>query len=172
MNDPTTSAREQEEATIRAKRGELLVRLVYDKDKVIFHEGDASTDAYVVQSGRVGAFKNDESGKRIRLAIMEKGAMFGEMAAITGEPRGATMMALEPTVVVRISKAMMRQKIQACDPFVKALLDILISNLTRVNERYVAKNAMVEKLVTELKSGALGGERISDASTAEESSPQ
>ena len=48
--------------------------------------------------------------------------MFGEMAAITGEPRGATMMALEPTVVVRISKAMMRQKIQACDPFVKALI--------------------------------------------------
>ena len=171
MSEPTTPSREQEEATIRAKRGELLVRLAYDKDKTIFREGDNSTDAYVVQSGRVGVFKNAE-GKMLRLAIMEKGAMFGEMAAITGEPRGATMMALEPTVVVRISKAMMRQKIQACDPFVKALLDILITNLTRVNERYVAKNAMVDKLIGELKSGAFGGEKISDAPTPPESSPQ
>ena len=59
----------------------------------------------------------------------------------------------------------MRQKIQACDPFVKALLDILITNLTRVNERFVAKNAMVDKLVTELKAGALGGEKIADSAT-------
>ncbi len=164
MSDHNTPGNQHDEATIRAKRGELLIRLAYDKDKTIFREGDASTDAYVVQSGKVGVFK-DAEGKMLRLAVMEKGAMFGEMAAITGEPRGATMIALEPTVVVRISKAMMRQKIQACDPFVKALLDILITNLTRVNERYVAKNAMVDKLVTELKAGALGGEKISDSAT-------
>ena len=164
MSDHNTPGNQQDEATIRAKRGELLIRLAYDKDKTIFREGDTSTDAYVVQSGKVGVFK-DAEGKMLRLAVMEKGAMFGEMAAITGEPRGATMIALEPTVVVRISKAMMRQKIQACDPFVKALLDILITNLTRVNERFVAKNAMVDKLVTELKAGALGGEKISDGAT-------
>jgi CRP-like cAMP-binding protein len=163
-----TALPEDQDATIRAKRGELLSRIVVPADKVIFREGEASTDAYVVQSGKVGVFKNSD-GKMVRLAVMEKGAMFGEMAAITGEPRAATMMALEPTVVVRISKAMMRQKIQACDPFVKALLDILITNLTRVNERYVAKNAMVDKLVTELKAGALGGEKISDGATPGES---
>ena len=94
MSDHNTPGNQQDEATIRAKRGELLIRLAYDKDKIIFREGDTSNDAYVVQSGKVGVFKNAE-GKMLRLAVMEKGAMFGEMAAITGEPRGATMIALE-----------------------------------------------------------------------------
>ena len=72
--------------------------------------------------------------------------------------------------MVRISKAMMRQKIQACDPFVKALLDILITNLSRVNERYVAKNAMLDKLVGELKGGAFGGEKIADVASPQSGS--
>jgi CRP/FNR family cyclic AMP-dependent transcriptional regulator len=147
--------------TIRSKRGELLARMSFEKDKIIFREGQGGTDAYVVESGRVGVFK-DADGKMVRLAVMEKGAMFGEMAAITGEPRAATMVALEPTVVVRISKTMIHQKIEACDPFVKALLNILISNLSRVNERYVAKNVVLDKLVAELKSGSFGGEKITD----------
>jgi CRP-like cAMP-binding protein len=156
---------EEQAGTVRARHGELLTRLVYEKNQVIFREGQASTDAYVVESGRVGVYKQAE-GKPVRLAVMEKGAMFGEMAAITGEPRAATMIALETTVVVRISKAMMRQKIQACDPFVRALLDILISNLSRVNERFAASNALLDKLVGELKTGSLGGEKIAEPAPA------
>jgi CRP-like cAMP-binding protein len=44
-------------ATLRAKRGALLARILYEKDKIIFAEGHPGTDAYVVESGRVGVFK-------------------------------------------------------------------------------------------------------------------
>jgi CRP-like cAMP-binding protein len=73
------------------------------------------------------------------------------MAAITGEKRSATMIALEPCVVVRISKVTIQQKIAACDPFVKALINILINNLSRVNERYATTNTVAEKLLNDLK---------------------
>ena len=111
------------ETNIRAKAGELLKRVLYEKDKVIFREGHDGTDAFVLESGRIGVYKTT-NGKPVRLAVLEKGAMFGEMAAITGERRSATTIALEPCVVVRISKSNIQQKINTCDPFVKALIAI------------------------------------------------
>jgi CRP-like cAMP-binding protein len=136
--------------TVRSKTGELLARDVIEKDKVIFREGQDSTDAFVIESGKIGVFKSVE-GKMVKLAVLEKGAMFGEMAAITGEKRTATMMAMEQSVVVRISRAMVQQKIGACDPFIKALINILINNLSRVTERYAVQNKMADKLLNDLK---------------------
>jgi CRP-like cAMP-binding protein len=138
------------ETTFRSKSGEVLVRDIFEKDKVIFHEGQDTTDAFVVESGRIGVFKMAD-GKQVRLAVLEKGAMFGEMAAITGEKRGATTIALEQSVVVRISKAMVQQKMAACDPFIKALIQILMNNLNRVNERYAVQNKIADKLLHDLK---------------------
>lgn len=139
-----------EAASVRAKPGELLHREPYPKDKVIFREGHDGTDAYILESGRVGVFKTTD-GKLVRLATLEKGAMFGEMAAITGERRSATTIAIEPCVIVRISKATIQQKFAACDPFVRALIAILINNLSRVNERYATTNVVAEKLLNDLK---------------------
>ena len=144
------ATQEQEKTAIRAKPGELLSRFPYEKDKVIFREGHDGTDAFVLESGKVGVFKNID-GKAVRLAVLEKGAMFGEMAAITGERRSATTIALEHSVVVRISKSTIQQKMSACDPFIKALVAILINNLSRVNERYATTNKVAEKLLTDLK---------------------
>jgi CRP-like cAMP-binding protein len=141
------------DTSFRSRHGELLVRDVYEKDKVIFREGQESTDTYVIESGRIGVFKTAE-GKQVRLAVLEKGAMFGEMAAVTGDKRAATAMALEQSVLVKISRTMVQQKIGACDPFIKALIHILINNLNRVNERYAVQNKVADKLLADLKASA------------------
>lgn len=140
----------EEDVELRAKRGEILARILIGKDKVIFREGQDGTDTFVVESGKVGVYKTVE-GKPVRLAVLEKGSMFGEMAAITGERRTATTIALEPTVVCRISRATMQQKIGTCDPFIRALLAILINNLSRVNERYATTAKVAEKMLADLK---------------------
>ncbi len=145
--------------SIRAKRGELLARVHFEKDKVVFREGHDGTDTFIVESGRIGVFKTTD-GKAVRLAVLEKGSMFGEMAAITGEPRSATTIALESSVVVRIPKSTMQSKLNNCDPFVKALLTILINNLSRVNERYVTTNKVAEKLLHDLKAAQI--EKVAD----------
>ncbi len=149
-----TGTPEEKETNIRSKYGEVLMRVPYEKDKVIFREGHDGTDAYVLESGRIGVYKTTD-GKAVRLAVLEKGAMFGEMAAITGERRTATTIAMEPCVVVRISKSTIQQKIGACDPFVRALINILINNLSRVNERYATTNHVAEKLLNDLKAAQI-----------------
>ncbi len=144
---------DDESTSLRAKRGEILARILFEKDKVIFREGQDGEDTFIVESGRIGVFKTID-GKPMRLAVLEKGAMFGEMAAITGECRTATTIALEPSVICRISRTTMRQKINACDPFIRALLAILINNLSRVNERYATTAKVAEKMLADLKASA------------------
>jgi CRP/FNR family transcriptional regulator, cyclic AMP receptor protein len=144
---------EEETTALRAKRGEILARIPIEKDKVIFREGQDGTDAYVVESGKIGVFKTVDQ-KPVRLAVLEKGAMFGEMAAITGEKRTATTIAMEPSIVVRISRTTMKQKIDGCDPFIRALLAILINNLSRVNERYATTAKAAEKMLSDLKAAS------------------
>src|SRR5580704_14100033 len=103
MADLGHSQPEPEKTSFRAKSGELLSRIPVEKDKVIFREGHDGSDAFVVESGRIGVFKTTD-GKPVRLAVLEKGAVFGEMAAITGERRTATTIALEASVLVKISR--------------------------------------------------------------------
>jgi CRP/FNR family cyclic AMP-dependent transcriptional regulator len=156
---------EEESTSLRAKTGTLLARILYEKDKIIFREGQDGTDTFVVESGKIGVFKSVE-GKPVRLATLEKGAMFGEMAAITGDRRTATTIALEPTVVCRISRTTMQQKINACDPFIRALLAILINNLSRVNERYATTHKAAEKMLADLKAATSGAKEASPAPAA------
>ncbi len=163
-----TPPAQDQSASVRAKPGELLKRESFGKDMVIFREGGDGTDAFVLESGRIGVFKNT-NGKPVRLAVLEKGAMFGEMAAITGEKRSATMIALDHSVIVRISKTTILQKLNACDPFIKALVNILINNLSRVNERYATTNSVAEKLLADLRASQVEKEPAPAAPASAES---
>lgn len=86
----------------------------------------------------MGIFKKRLSAKPILLARVHKGQLFGEMASIIDEARSATAVALESTTVVRVSRQSIQQKIANCDPFFRALLTILIKNLKRTTNNYVA----------------------------------
>ncbi len=61
---------------------------------VLFHEGDAGEEMFIIQSGRV------KISKRIRgvektLATLEKGEFFGEMAILNDKPRSASAETLD-----------------------------------------------------------------------------
>lgn len=60
----------------------------------------------------------------------------------------------------------MQQKIGACDPFVRALLAILINNLSRVNERYATTAKVAEKMLADLKASAQGAKEPSPGPAA------
>ncbi len=82
------------------------------KEEVIFRKGEASKYAYIIKSGKVGIYKENDYGKRILVRILRKADLFGEMGLIDKYPRSATAVALEAcdlTVVdrshfIRLSK--------------------------------------------------------------------
>ena len=118
--------------------GETLNKKFLEKDQVIFREGDPGEAAYLVESGSVGIFKTVE-GEEIKLATMNSGELFGEMAIIDGSVRMAHAVALEDCVIVAIPRAGLESLLDKQTPMVRTLIQILVDNLRKVHEIYMKR---------------------------------
>jgi rhodanese-related sulfurtransferase len=70
----------------------------------IVSQGEAPEFFYVIQSGRVRVFR--ETAERIQTNLTElvAGAYFGEVALVTGQPRSASVEAMEDAILIKVSK--------------------------------------------------------------------
>ena len=66
----------------------------------IFDRQSKATDIFFVVRGSVRIVNYSLSGREITLDDVTKGGHFGELAAIDGEPRSASVMALADCVIV------------------------------------------------------------------------
>jgi hypothetical protein len=70
------------------------------KGAIIVQEASTDSEAYLVHSGLVEVF-HERGGRRLVLARLGPGQVFGEMALILERPRTASVVAVEDTVVER-----------------------------------------------------------------------
>ncbi|MDX6766139.1 MAG: cyclic nucleotide-binding domain-containing protein [Candidatus Methylacidiphilales bacterium] len=75
---------------------QIIHERTYLKGEVIFEECDEGLGMYVVVEGRVQIHRNADGGQ-VKLSEIEPGAFFGELALLSGAPRSATAICLEPT---------------------------------------------------------------------------
>ena len=118
-----------------------MVRRSYPKHTVILSEDDNSDALYLILSGKVKVFLNDENGKEAIINYQEAGEYFGELALIDEYKRSASIMTMEKTTLAMISKQAFHQ-IMKSDP------DIAIHLLKDLVHR-------VRKLTDEVKGLAL-----------------
>jgi CRP/FNR family cyclic AMP-dependent transcriptional regulator len=71
----------------------------------IFREGEEANAMYVVISGEVEVLKRGKRGVDARVALLGPGDWFGEMSIVDIQPRSATIRALAPGRLVRITSA-------------------------------------------------------------------
>jgi len=118
----------------------------YQKDEVVFEEGDVGDSAFIVETGSVGIFKIVE-GERVRLADMNEGELFGEMAVIDGSVRMANARALEESVIIQIPRSVIENKLDKYEPFMKSLVQILVENLRSVHQVYMHRPRSVNDYI-------------------------
>ena len=68
--------------TIRARKGQTIVA-----------KGEASRDVFILQEGRLEVLLYAANGREVSLRGLEPGQLFGELAAIDGEERSASVVA-------------------------------------------------------------------------------
>ena len=78
----------------------LFRKHLYQSNDVIFERSDPGTEAYVILRGTVRIVL--ENGKPI--GTFEKGSIFGELAFLDGEARGAKAIAQGPTILLILKR--------------------------------------------------------------------
>ena len=106
------------------KSGEL--GKLYKDGEIIVNEGDKGDCMYVIQKGKVEILRT-ENNKDIRLAVLEEGDFFGEMAIFEKEERSATVKALGDVRALTIDKKNFLKRIHE-DP---SLAFHIVKNMSR-----------------------------------------
>jgi CRP-like cAMP-binding protein len=66
----------------------------YERDEVVFRQGDESRQVYFVLKGKVRVFKISPSGGETSIDIFSARDVLGELAALDNQPRSATAKAI------------------------------------------------------------------------------
>ena len=83
---------------------------IIDDGAIIIRQGDAGDFMYEILEGRVEVFQEKE-GEEVRLAVLEKGDFFGEMAIFEREKRSATVRAHGQVRVLTVDKKILLRRI-------------------------------------------------------------
>lgn len=113
---------------------------------------DAARDVFFVLEGRLRVTIYSASGREVDYRDVGPGGMVGELAAIDGGPRSATVEALEPARLARLPAAAFRELVETRPGFAMVLLQQLSGLIRRLTERVfeLSTLAVRQRLIHEL----------------------
>ena len=128
--------------------------------ETVFAAGHPGGGMHVVLSGRVEVSIDDADGERVVLQEVGKGGIFGELSLFDGEPRSATVVALEPTRTFLIDREDL-MRLFARHP--AAAIDILTVMGSRLRQTDAMLSQRASRNANEvLAEEATFGERVAD----------
>ncbi|MFD9700814.1 Crp/Fnr family transcriptional regulator [Lentzea sp. NPDC059081] len=91
------------EQTDRTALEAAATRVLFQPGSVICHQGDNSRNVLLVSRGRVKVSRLTHNGEETVLAVRGPGEIIGELSAIDGRRRSATLTAVDPVsgIVIR-----------------------------------------------------------------------
>jgi CRP/FNR family cyclic AMP-dependent transcriptional regulator len=75
---------------------------------MIFLQGDPGQALYLIETGRVRIYVQEDGGQEMSVIFYGAGEIFGELSVIDGLPRSASAAAVEDTVVLVLSRDRLR----------------------------------------------------------------
>jgi CRP/FNR family transcriptional regulator, cyclic AMP receptor protein len=143
---------------------------VYDHPRgtELLHEGAPSGSAFVLLRGRVKVLAQGAGGLPRILAIRVPGDVIGELAAIDGGTRSATVVAIDPVRVLRVPADRFNEVLRTHPAIAHALLVVLIGRLRMANHWRVeyGDTTVAERVATVLAQLAAEHGRVADRGIA------
>ena len=104
------------------------------KNTIVISEGDQSASLYVIIAGKVKVFLQDGDGKEVVLNYQGPGEYFGELALLDNAPRSASVMAVQKSTFLVVSKQEFKQMLSSHPDVAFALIKGLVVRLRLLTE--------------------------------------
>ena len=121
---------------------------VYADGEVIVRQGEVGDCMFTIQEGRLEVLAHHEGRGDVRVGIMEKGAIFGEMAIFEHEVRSATVRALGEVRVLTIDKKTFLRRVQEDPSLAFNLLRNMSQRIRRLTDQVGERRAGGERRTT------------------------
>ncbi len=109
----------------------------YAAHKYIIGHQDETNDVYFIVGGRVRVTVFSPSGKEVSFRDLPVGKSFGELAAIDGAPRSATVIALSDTVLASMSAETFRRVLDDHPVVAAKMVQYLAGLVRKLSDRVV-----------------------------------
>jgi CRP/FNR family cyclic AMP-dependent transcriptional regulator len=117
-----------------AKVGEGKTILQFDRNKVVFAQGDVADTVFYIQKGRIKVLVVSEQGKEAVVGILQPGQFFGE-GCLNGHPlRISTTTAMDECLITAIAKDAMLVALHSEPKFSELFMAYLLSRNSRIEE--------------------------------------
>lgn len=119
-----------------AQLATLVIANDYARDETIILEKDDSTRAlFLIAEGEVKVYVTGTDGKETILSLLSRGDSFGEMSLIDGEPRSASVKAVQPTKVLIIRQEHFLELLKTTPELATGLLVQMSRRLRNANRQ-------------------------------------
>lgn len=129
QNEPGSYTNLDEE--LRQIMAEVPEKKEVSKGEILFEEGDAGEEAYLILEGEVEIFQRIGDQDRV-IATLGRGEIIGEMSLIDSQPRMASARVLDNSKVTVITQKNLTTRLKVLsdnDKVLRRLLDVLVNRL-------------------------------------------
>lgn len=110
-------------------------RRAYGANVTLFHQGDEAGAVMVLLRGRVKVVGSAGLGREAIMAVRGPGDLLGELAAIDGGPRSATVTTLEPVEVLLVAQSTFSGLIERNPHVALVILRSVVESLRQSDEQ-------------------------------------
>ena len=134
-----------------------MIRHRFEPLRTVIEQGSEGDSLFIVVEGALKAEITMEDGEVLEVGRLGPGDFFGEMALLTGEPRGATISTLTPSQIYEVKKEHIKPVIESYPDMKNDLSRILtrreLENLRRRNEHFASldeERSLASKLLSRI----------------------
>jgi CRP/FNR family cyclic AMP-dependent transcriptional regulator len=138
----------------------------YEADKQVVSHQDKSTDVYFIVSGKVRVTIFSRSGKEVSFRDLAAGQLFGDLSAIDGGPRSASVVTLSDAVAVSMPAEVFWEVVRKHPEAAAAMLRELTRLVRSLSERVVEFSTLGVKNRIHAELLRLAREHMLDANKA------
>ncbi len=114
----------------------------FPKGSLVFIEGEAGCEMYIIRSGKIRILRHEGSRTRI-LATIGAGSVLGEMSLLDHQPRSATAQAVEPVSATMIDEQVFTATMKKMPSWFSTMVKVVLSRLRATMQR--TTNDLVKK---------------------------
>lgn len=109
----------------------------YEAGTILYHEGDESDWVVLLEDGRVKVSSQTAEGRQAVLALLGPGELLGELSTLDGQPRSATITAIEDVRATVVTAAAFRAYLEEHPRVAIMLLETLSQRLRDADRKRV-----------------------------------